>query len=106
MKMTSLAEIQKEICNQLIRDYSKRSPDEVKLMLYLGLAEEAGEVAGLMKRVLRNFPKDQERTVREYFVEELGDVLWYLTACALSQGIELEEIWEYNIKKLKERYGE
>ena len=104
--MTTLTEVQIEICKQLVRDYEGRPTDEVKLMLHLGLAEEAGEVAGLMKRVLRNFPKDQERTVRENFVEELGDVLWYLTACASAMGIDLEEIWDHNVKKLKERYGE
>ena len=104
--MVSLAEIQNEICRQIERDYDGRSAHEVKLMLHLGLAEEAGEVAGLMKRVLRNFPKDQVRTTKENFTDELGDVLWYLTACCISHDITLEEVWEHNIKKLKERYGE
>ena len=104
--MITLNEIQIEICKQITRDYKDRPTDEVKLMLHLGLAEEAGEVAGLAKRALRNFPKDQERITKENFIDELGDVLWYLVACGSIHGIDLEEIWEHNIKKLKERYGE
>ena len=104
--MTTLASVQKEVESQIIRDYKERFSGDVKLMLFLGLNEEAGEVAGLMKRVLRNFPKDKERITHEHFVEELGDVLWYLAACCAMCNTSLEEIWEYNIKKLKERYGE
>lgn len=104
--MITLAEVQDEIDRQLVRDYSYRSMKEVKLMLHLGLAEEAGEVAGLMKRVLRNFSKDQERATRENFIDEMGDVLWYLTACCITHETTLEEVWEHNIKKLEERYGE
>lgn len=104
--MVSLAEIQTEIGRQIVRDYDSRPIDEVKLMVHLGLAEEAGEVAGLMKRVLRNFPKDRVATSKENFTDELGDVLWYLTACCISHDITLEEVWEYNKKKLKKRYGE
>lgn len=104
--MVTLAEIHDEIDRQLWRDYRDRSFKEIKLMLHLGLAEEAGEVAGLMKRVLRNFPKDQERITKENFIDELGDVLWYLTACCISHETSLEEVWEHNIQKLKARYGE
>lgn len=104
--MITLAEVQDEVDRQLWRDYADRSFAETKLMLHLGLAEEAGEVAGLMKRVLRNFPKDQERATKENFIDEMGDVLWYLAACCISHEVTLEDVWEHNIKKLKERYGE
>ena len=104
--MTTLNDVQTEIERQLTRDYADRSFSEIKLMLHLGLAEEAGEVAGLMKRVLRNFPKDQERITKENFIDEMGDVLWYLTACCISHETSLEEIWGYNIKKLQKRYKE
>ena len=104
--MTTLTKVQAEIHRQLLRDYGDRRFEEVGFMLHLGLAEEAGEVAGLMKRVLRNFPKDQERITRKNFIDEMGDVLWYLTACCDYHGTSLEEVWEHNINKLKERYGE
>lgn len=104
--MATLKEVQAEIDRQVLRDYGERPYKEVALMLHLGLAEEAGEVAGLMKRVLRNFKKDQERISRENFIDEMGDVLWYLAACCTTHTTTLEEVWEHNKQKLKERYGE
>lgn len=104
--MVTLAEIQQEVAKQVARDYGTESTVQLRTNIALGLAEEAGEVAGLMKRVLRDFPKDRIRATKESFIEEMGDVLWYLTACCEVQGTSLEEIWEYNKQKLKERYGE
>lgn len=104
--MATLTEVHNEVKRQIVRDYEGRLKSEVSLMLHLGLAEEAGEVAGLMKRVLRNLPKDQERATKENFIDEMGDVLWYLTACCIAHDTSLEDIWKHNIEKLKERYGE
>lgn len=104
--MTTLADVQKEVNRQIQRDYGNRPYDEVMMMLHFGLAEEAGEVAGLVKRVLRDFPKDKARTARENFIDEMGDVLWYLAACCISHGTTLDELWIHNIDKLKRRYGE
>lgn len=67
-----------------------------------GLTEEAGEVAGLLKREV--FRRND--VPREYWVEELGDVLWYLIAVARAQDISLDEIFMYNQIKCAERYGE
>ncbi len=103
--MVTLTEIQDEVDRQLFRDYVDKPFKETKLMLHLGLAEEAGEVAGLMKRVLRNLPKDQERITKENFIDEMGDVLWYLTACCISHDTSLEEVWQHNVQKLQARYG-
>ena len=104
--MATLSDVQNEVNRQICRDYEGRLKSEISFMLHLGLAEEAGEVAGLMKRVLRNFPKDRERISQENFIDEMGDVLWYLAACCSIQGTSLDEVWEHNILKLKERYGE
>lgn len=66
-----------------------------------GLSEECGEVSGLATRdCYRKHPQPEER-----WVEELGDVFWYLCAVAYAKGITLEEIWETNYRKLSERYG-
>ena len=67
----------------------------------MGLNEEAGEVAGLACREC--YKKMQ--LPREKWLEELGDVLWYLTAATLAKGLTLEELWQYNTSKLEERYG-
>lgn len=103
--MTTLNEIQKSICAQIARDLGDKSALALKSIMISGLAEEAGEVAGLFKRELRNLPKDQLRCTREHYVEELGDVLWYLTGVAMTHGITLQEVWDYNVQKLEDRYG-
>lgn len=102
--MTTLTEVQAEVNRQIQRDYGDSTRDYRRILSALGLAEEAGEVDGLMKRVMRGFPADTKRATREAFVEELGDVLWYLAACCEAHEITLEEIWQYNIKKLEKRY--
>ena len=103
--MTTLNEIQKSICDQIARDLSSKSDLALQSIMVSGLTEEAGEVAGLFKRELRNLPKDQLRCTREHYVEELGDVLWYLTGVASINGITLQELWDYNVQKLEDRYG-
>ena len=103
--MSTLCDVQNEVNRQICRDYGSEMFAPIKVMLHFGLAEEAGEVAGLMKRVLRNFPRDQERITQENFIDELGDVLWYLAACCAANGTTLEEIWEHNNIKLEKRYG-
>lgn len=68
----------------------------------MGLNEEAGEVAGLACREC--WKKIQ--MPRYKWLEELGDVLWYLTAATMAKGLTLEELWQYNVEKLEGRYGE
>ena len=103
--MTTLAEVQQEVKRQLLRDCGEQEAFKVRTCMFLGLAEEAGEVAGLMKRVYRGLEKDKERATQENFIDEMGDVLWYLTACCVMTNTSLEELWEHNKKKLEERYG-
>ena len=57
--MATLLEVQKDVSEQVARDYGTEATIQLRTNIALGLAEEAGEVAGLMKRVLRNFPKDR-----------------------------------------------
>lgn len=67
-----------------------------------GLAEEAGEVLGLVRK--RTF---QEREVSEkQLIEELGDVLWCLAVTADSLGFSLSVVAEHNQAKLTARHPE
>jgi NTP pyrophosphatase (non-canonical NTP hydrolase) len=70
--------------------------------LVLGLNEEAGEVAGVVKKKLRgdNLP-DEEYKAR--VKSELGDTLWYLAMVAKQLGFHLEDIAQSNLNKLAER---
>lgn len=69
----------------------------------LGLGNEAGEVQGKVKKVLRDSGGDFNKENCAGIADELGDVLWYLTAVAEDVGWTLEEIAEINILKLKDR---
>ena len=105
--MTTLDDIQKSIAKQLVQDYGGAQYELLRDLITLGLAEEAGEVAALRKRELRHNFRDIKTLsgIRTKYVEELGDVLWYLTACCIMQNTSLEEIWATNQDKLEARYG-
>lgn len=103
--MASLQDVQLNINKQVRETWPDKGLEELRCMCTLGLAEEAGEVAGLMKRKLRSNSRDTGRATQSEFKEELGDVLWYLTACCMLNGFDLDDIWEENKRKLTERYG-
>jgi len=66
------------------------------------IPEEAGEIAGLIKKhVMYNKPLKLEAVI-----EEMGDLEFYLEG--LRQGLKItrQEILEANIRKLQKRYSE
>ena len=70
----------------------------------LGLVNEAGEVAGKVKKVLRDNEGIFSQEWKEKIADECGDVLWYIAALADDLGITLGEIASRNISKLKSRH--
>ena len=100
----TLDAIQKSIEAQLRNSswflYPKRDAVSTDLShAVIGLNEEAGEVAGLLKKhVYRNKTRTDEQ-----WIDELGDVLWYLTAVTVIKGFTLEDIWQHNVEKLEAR---
>ena len=65
-----------------------------------GLAEESGEILGLVrKHAFQSHPLDRDKLSRE-----LGDALWCVTMTAKSAGLSLEEVAATNIAKLRARY--
>lgn len=81
-------------------------PDRSNNLEYptLGLAGEAGEVANIVKKIQRDHGGELTEEVREKLKDELGDVLWYISACADELGLTLEEIAEHNVGKLARRH--
>lgn len=69
----------------------------------LGLANEAGEVLGKIKKVLRD--NDGKFTTDKCVAigDEIGDVLWYIAALARDLDLSLEDIANNNITKLLDR---
>jgi NTP pyrophosphatase (non-canonical NTP hydrolase) len=68
----------------------------------LGLTGEAGEVADIIKKS----QYEGGRLDILHLIEELGDVLWYLTFLAGTFGWTLDELASLNIEKLKARKPE
>lgn len=69
----------------------------------LGLVNEAGEVAGKIKKVFRDKDGEINEETRSALKAELGDVLWYIAQVATELDLTLDEIAEYNIAKLLDR---
>ena len=64
----------------------------------LGLASEAGEFAGKVKKWIRDGKKDDEA-----LAAELGDVLWYVARAAAELEYHLSDVAKMNVDKLKSR---
>ena len=84
-------------------------PPEFKAVYpILGLVNEAGEVAGKLKKILRD-PDDHtdggglKQETKDAVADELGDVLWYLSTLCTDMGFKLEDIANRNITKLTDR---
>jgi NTP pyrophosphatase (non-canonical NTP hydrolase) len=69
----------------------------------LGLANEAGEVAGKIKKVFRDKEGQIGEETRQALKAELGDVLWYISQVATELDLSLDDIAESNIAKLYDR---
>jgi len=78
-------------------------PDKYAIVYpVLGLAGEAGEVAGKLSKYLRGDGDINE----EEMALELGDCLWFISQAAADLGYTLEEIAEMNVTKLRKRATE
>src|SRR6056300_920357 len=66
--------------------------------LALGLTSEAGEVAGKIKKIIRDGKGNKEA-----IAYEIGDVLWYCAVLASELGVELNDIMKKNLQKLHDR---
>ena len=80
-------------------------PDNGTNFVYpaLGLAGESGEVANKVKKVLRDEEGKLSEQSRAALIDELGDVLWYLSAMADELGENLETVAVRNLAKRRTR---
>lgn len=80
--------------------FDKFSDEDILLNGVMGLNGEAGEVIDLVKKArFQGHELDKEKLMKE-----LGDVAWYLAVASRASGFDLSEVFEENIRKLKERY--
>ena len=97
--------------NMNFNDYQDKSRKTAKYpaighpVIYptLGLVNEAGEVAGKIKKVFRDKDGQISEETRSSLKAELGDVLWYMAQVCTELDLTLDEVAEYNIEKLYSR---
>lgn len=68
-----------------------------------GLVEEAGEVAGKLKRIFREKDGKLSSEDKAEIIKEFGDVLWYVSALAHYLEVPLEEVATTNLEKVLSR---
>lgn len=73
---------------------------DVLINSVMGLCGESGEAIDIVKKWLAHGHKLD----REHLIKELGDVAWYLAEAATALDVQLEEVLQANIDKLKKRY--
>ena len=81
------------------KDFTRRTArypkSREKEYLMLGLMNEAGEVGGAFKKEIRDHVDNTD-----LIIDEMGDVLWYLTRLCDVYDIKLSELMTNNIDKL------
>jgi len=94
------------------------SGTDAQLYATLGLSGESAELAELTEDLVRRLGistgKVADLTKKlffhshpytpEKFLDELGDVSWYLAVLAHAHGFKLSEVFQFNIDKLRARY--
>ena len=78
------------------------SKKDVLINSVMGLCGESGEAIDIVKKWLAQ----GHELDREHLAKELGDIAWYLAEAATALDLNLEDILEANIEKLKKRYPE
>lgn len=96
--MTTLTEYQNEAMRTAIYPLDRALEYTV-----LGLVSEAGEVAGKVKKIIRD--KGGKLTVedRQDLAAELGDTLWYVAEASRALGYSLNTVAQINLDKLESR---
>ena len=74
--------------------------DQAIEYLTLGLLSEAGEVAGKIKKKIRD---GETPTHKQDVSDELGDVFWYLAMLVDRMGLNLSDVAFENMSKLMRR---
>lgn len=76
--------------------YPKEKTDEY---LVLGLCSEAGEIAGKLKKQIR----DGIQLSTDDLIQEVGDVIWYCSQLLHERSVPLGDCMVFNIQKLQSR---
>jgi len=83
---------------KLTRETAIYPKEQAVTYLALGLTSEAGEVAGKIKKKIRDGGVDVMSTI-----DEIGDVFWYCARLCDELGFDAENVLQRNIQKLMDR---
>lgn len=87
-----------------VRQLQDEGCDVARLMTAaIGMADEAGEFAGLTKKIMFH-GKPYDEANREHLAKELGDVIWYWAQACIALGVDPIEVIKQNVSKLESRY--
>lgn len=75
---------------------------EVLINSVMGLCGESGEAIDIVKKWMAH----GHELDKDHLAKELGDIAWYLAEAATALDMDLEDILQANIEKLKKRYPE
>ena len=78
------------------------SKEDVLINGVMGLCGESGEAIDIVKKHLHQ----GHELDKEKLIKELGDIAWYMAETAYALDVDLDEVLEKNIAKLKDRYPE
>jgi NTP pyrophosphatase (non-canonical NTP hydrolase) len=92
-------EYQKLAMTTLNKELNKK---EVLINAVMGLCGESGEAIDIVKKHLHQ----GHELDKEKLIKELGDIAWYLAEAAYALDVNLSDVLEGNINKLKARYPE
>lgn len=73
---------------------------DVLINSVMGLCGESGEAIDIVKKWLAQ----GHELDRAHLAKELGDIAWYLAEAATALELDLEDVLQANIDKLKKRY--
>ena len=82
---------------------TKLDKDELTVHALCGLASEVGEIHSIFQHYLQH--KDREIDIRN-LVDEIGDANWFIAELCTVFGIQLDNVMERNIEKLRNRFPE
>lgn len=90
-----------ENCYKIYDNLINNSPQNIRLLhASMGMATEAAEFIDILKKHIF-YGKELDA---EHLEEEIGDLLWYIAEALNALGLDLDQVMENNIRKLRIRY--
>lgn len=85
------------------QQFNSNSSDAISISL-LGLSGEVGELLTEYKKKKRD--GESYNMFKDKVIEEIGDIMWYLSSIAAYEDIEFSEILEKNLIKVTDRWND